>query len=255
MRRPRAGTPSRFRVDDPTHARSDRLGHRHPDLLRRLLDRARLGYRHQPAVLFRGSWKLQPVLGIANATAGQPFAIRNRNTDGDYVRQGKRFRFGVTLVADVVRLLPRHRPAQPDPAQLLAGDHYNYSSRRRTCRRSSPAAMPSRGSRSQLRSDAARRISRVALADLRGQAPARAPATPLDARARKIRLLSINTSPHQLRLRAGQEAGPDRLGHRGAHQLVPERPAARLQPSLTHDLWRGRRGHRHRRLRPVPRRA
>ena len=47
-------------------------------------------------VLFRGSWKFQPVLGIANAAAGQPFMLRNRNTNGDWVQQSKRFRFGVS---------------------------------------------------------------------------------------------------------------------------------------------------------------
>ena len=33
-------------------------------------------------VLFRGSWKLQPVVGIGNSTSG-PFAIRNRATNGE----------------------------------------------------------------------------------------------------------------------------------------------------------------------------
>src|SRR5215204_3696421 len=37
-------------------------------------------------ILFRGSWKLQPVIGMANTTSG-PFALRNRNTDGAFVRQ------------------------------------------------------------------------------------------------------------------------------------------------------------------------
>jgi hypothetical protein len=36
------------------------------------------------------------VLGVANASAIGPFAIRNRNTNGDWVFQGKRFNFGVT---------------------------------------------------------------------------------------------------------------------------------------------------------------
>jgi hypothetical protein len=36
-------------------------------------------------VLFRGSWKVQPVVGVGNTTAG-PFAIRNRNTNGSFVQ-------------------------------------------------------------------------------------------------------------------------------------------------------------------------
>ena len=46
-------------------------------------------------ILFRGSWKLQPSLGISNTTTG-PFALRNRNTGGAWVQQGKRFRVGVS---------------------------------------------------------------------------------------------------------------------------------------------------------------
>src|SRR5918993_304611 len=46
-------------------------------------------------ILFRGSWKLQPVVGVANTTSG-PFAVRNRNTGGAFVRQGKRFRFAAS---------------------------------------------------------------------------------------------------------------------------------------------------------------
>jgi sec-independent protein translocase protein TatC len=46
-------------------------------------------------ILFRTSWKLQPTLGITNTTAG-PFAIRNRNTSGDWVVQGKRPQFSLS---------------------------------------------------------------------------------------------------------------------------------------------------------------
>ncbi|HEX6433067.1 MAG TPA: twin-arginine translocase subunit TatC, partial [Gemmatimonadales bacterium] len=46
-------------------------------------------------VLFRGSWKLQPAVGIANTTSG-PFLVRNRNTSGRFVHQGKRFRFSAS---------------------------------------------------------------------------------------------------------------------------------------------------------------
>ena len=57
-------------------------------------------------ILFRGSWKFQPVLGIANAAAGQPFALRNRNTNGDWVQQSKRFRFGVSSSPTLFAFFP-----------------------------------------------------------------------------------------------------------------------------------------------------
>ena len=68
-------------------------------------------------ILFRGSWKLQPSLGISNTTGG-PFMLRNRNTNGDWVHQGKRFRIGVSFHAHAVRVLSRNRAAAADPAQL-----------------------------------------------------------------------------------------------------------------------------------------
>jgi sec-independent protein translocase protein TatC len=40
-------------------------------------------------LLFRRSWKLQPVLGVTNVTSGA-FALRNRRTAGDWAVQGKR---------------------------------------------------------------------------------------------------------------------------------------------------------------------
>jgi hypothetical protein len=42
-------------------------------------------------LLFRGSWKLQPSVGITNVVPGQPYLIRNIQTDGAYVAQAKRF--------------------------------------------------------------------------------------------------------------------------------------------------------------------
>jgi len=42
-------------------------------------------------LLLRGSWKLQPSVGVTNVSPGQPYLIRNQRTDGAYVSQTKRF--------------------------------------------------------------------------------------------------------------------------------------------------------------------
>ncbi|MFI5234500.1 MAG: putative LPS assembly protein LptD, partial [Gemmatimonadales bacterium] len=47
-------------------------------------------------LLLRGSWKVQPSVGIVNATSAGPFLIRNRNTGGQFVQQGKRFQFALS---------------------------------------------------------------------------------------------------------------------------------------------------------------
>ena len=56
-------------------------------------------------ILFRGSWKLQPIVGVANTTSG-PFAVRNRNTGGAFVRQGKRFRFAASASPTLFAFFP-----------------------------------------------------------------------------------------------------------------------------------------------------
>ncbi len=62
-------------------------------------------------ILFRGSWKLQPSLGISNTTSG-PFALRNRNTGGAWVQQGKRFRFGASSAPTLFAFFPGIGPLQ-----------------------------------------------------------------------------------------------------------------------------------------------
>lgn len=47
-------------------------------------------------LLFRGSWKLQPSLGVTNVDAGEPYLIRNLYTNGAYVSQAKRFTVSVS---------------------------------------------------------------------------------------------------------------------------------------------------------------
>lgn len=48
-------------------------------------------------LLFRGSWKLQPSVGVTNVVTGQPYLVRNVATNGAWVAQSKRL--GLTLGA------------------------------------------------------------------------------------------------------------------------------------------------------------
>ncbi len=57
-------------------------------------------------VLFPGTWKLQPTLGIQNTTSRGPFMLRNRFTGGQFVRQGKRLSFGASLSPSVFGFFP-----------------------------------------------------------------------------------------------------------------------------------------------------
>ena len=49
-------------------------------------------------LMFRSTWKLQPTLGITNASTQSPFfAVRNRRTGGAWVTQKKRVQFSASL--------------------------------------------------------------------------------------------------------------------------------------------------------------
>jgi hypothetical protein len=120
-------------------------------------------------VLFRGSWKLQPVVGIANVAAGQPFALRNRNTNGDWVRQGKRLRFGVSSSPTLFGFFPGIGPLSRIRHSVSPVITYNYEPAADVPEEFARAIAPL-GQELQLRSSARQRY-RSRLADFRGQAP------------------------------------------------------------------------------------
>jgi Tat protein translocase TatC len=187
-------------------------------------------------VLFRGSWKLQPVLGIANATSG-PFAIRNRNTGGDFVRQGKRFRFSVSASPTLFAFFPGFGLASRIRHSVSPSVSWNYS----------PAASVSQefaqaigrpGQPLVLRSDATQTIS-LGLSQT-FEAKAKLPAgDTVSVDARKIRVLSINTSSIRYDFEQAKKPGrtgwvDDALTNSFLSDLLPQ-----FTLSLTHDLWRG----------------
>ena len=194
-------------------------------------------------MLFRATWKLQPSVGIANTTR----RARSRSgtgTGGDFVHAGQAVLAGLSLR----RRSSRSSPASPDSAQIRHSISpvitYNYSP---------AAAVPEEFARAvalpgQRRLAAGRLRPRASLLGLSQNFEAKGKPAPGDttgASARKFRLLSINTSPARLRLRAGQAAGPHRLDHPAAHQLVRERPAARVHPhARPRSLGRRRSGSR-----------
>ena len=71
-------------------------------------------------VLFRGSWKVQPVgrHGQHDERSRSPFATGTRTAS--FVRQGKRFRFGATASPTLFAFFPGIGPLEPHPPQLLA---------------------------------------------------------------------------------------------------------------------------------------
>jgi Tat protein translocase TatC len=187
-------------------------------------------------VLFRGSWKLQPAVGIANATSG-PFLLRNRNTNGDFVHQGKRFRFSATASPTLFAFLPGFGFASRIRHSLSPSLSWTYS----------PAAsvplefaraQATPGQPLQLRSDATQTMS-LGLSQTFEAKAKRAAGDTSDAEARKFRVLSINTSPISYDFEQAKKPGrtgwvTDAVTNSLLSDLLPQ-----FTLSLTHDLWRG----------------
>ena len=187
-------------------------------------------------ILFRGSWKLQPVVGIANTTTGA-FAIRNRNTNGNFVRQGKRFRFGVTAAPTFFGFLPGLGPLARIRHSLSPIITWNYQPAA-TIPLEYARAIAVNGQPVELRSDATQAVSLSLSQTFEGKRkpPKGDTASVNDT---KIRLLSISTSPISYDFEQAKK--PGRTGW--ATQSVTNSLLSDLLPgfnlSLTHDLFRG----------------
>ena len=190
-------------------------------------------------ILFRGSWKLQPALGIANTTGG-PFALRNRNTGGAWVQQGKRFRIGVSSTPTLFAFYPGIGPLQRIRHSFSPVISYNYEPGADVPEEYA-RAIAEPGQPFELRSDA-RQVLTVGLSQtFEGKRRPEGSDTS-SANAPKLRILSITTSPVTYDFE--QAKLPGRNGW--VTQSITNSLLSDLVPgfnlSLSHDLWNGRVG-------------
>ena len=189
-------------------------------------------------VLFRGSWKIQPSVGVGNTTAG-PFAIRNRNTNGDWVTQGKRFRFGATASPTLFGFFPGIGPLARIRHSLSPVITWNYQPAANVNDAFARAtAVP--GQPVEFRSDAQQQVTVGLSQTFEGKYKASAADTANpEAESRKIRLLSINTSGVTYDFEKAKKPGFTGW----STQTVTNSVLSDLLPgftlNLTHDLWRG----------------
>ncbi|HEX7336244.1 MAG TPA: twin-arginine translocase subunit TatC [Gemmatimonadales bacterium] len=188
-------------------------------------------------ILFRGSWKLQPVLGIANSTSAGPFALRNRNTGGDWVRQGKRFRFAVSLAPTFFAFFPGFGLASRVRHSVSPSISWNYSPAA-SVDAAYAAAVSRPGQPVQLRSDPTQTVSLGLSQTFEAKAKTRRGDT-LSVEPRKSRVLSINTSAIRYDFEQAKKPGrtgwvDDAITNSFLSDLLPQ-----FTLSLTHDLWRG----------------
>ncbi len=192
--------------------------------------------------LLRGTWKIQPTLGVQNVTSG-PFAIRNRNTDGDWVVQGKRAQFSLSMTPTFfaffnVGFLPGLSRMRHSINPLLTWSFAPAAN----VPESYAAAVTLPGQQPLLRSAPQNTLSLALNQNFEVKARP-SPEDTLGTQARKYRLLSIQTSP--IRYDFQQAGDPGRNGW--ATDQVTNSVLSDLLPGFNlgfaFDLWQGLAGY------------
>jgi Tat protein translocase TatC len=188
--------------------------------------------------VFRGTWKLQPSLGVANATSAGAFLVRNRNTQGRWVGQGKRFSLGLTSSPTFFGFFPGFGPIARIRHSISPIVSFNYSpSASVSAQYARAVARP--GQPLQLRSDPTQLLSVGLSQNIEGKSRRAANDTSSVDNARRFRILGIQTSSIQYDFEQAKRPGRTgwltrTLSNQFQSDLLPG-----FNLSLTHDLWKG----------------
>ena len=188
--------------------------------------------------LLHGTWKIQPAIGVQNVTSGA-FAIRNRNTAGDWVVQGKRARFSLSMTPTFfaffnMGFIPGLSRMRHSINPLLTWSFAPAA----TVPDAYAAAIALPGQQLVLRSQPENLLT-LSLNQNFEVKVRPAPEDTLGTQARKFRLLSIQTSPFSYNFqRAGEPGGSGWVTQTLNNSLLSD-----LLPGFTLgfglDLWKG----------------
>ena len=188
--------------------------------------------------VFPGTWKIQPSVGIRNTTGG-PFLLRNRFTNGAFVSQGKRLSFNASMSPAFFGFFPGFGPLSRIRHSLSPLVSWNYSPSATVPEEYANAIDPT-GIRQSNISPALNTISLGLSQTFEGKMRLAEGDTTTDPRnARKVKLLSIQTSPFVYNVEQAKEVG--RTGF--STQTISNQLTSDLLPgftlSMTHNLWDG----------------
>ena len=193
-------------------------------------------------LLFRGTWKLQPSIGVTNVTTQTPFfAVRNRRTDGAWVFQGKRPLFSASLTPTFFGLssgglgpITRFRHSV---SPIVRWDYAPAADVPEDFAR----AITPIGGTPRLRSDPRHTLSVALSQNVKGKGRPQ-PGDSVGTTAPKLRLLSISTSPVVYDFEQAKEPGATGWVTQTVTNTILSDLLPGFNVSLTHDLWRGRAG-------------
>ena len=188
--------------------------------------------------LLHGTWKIQPSIGVQNITSGA-FAIRNRNSGGDWVVQGKRARFSLSMTPTFfaffnIGFIPGLSRMRHSINPLLTWSFAPAA----TVPAAYAAAIALPGQQLVLRSQPENLLT-LALNQNFEVKVKPAPEDTLGTQVRRFRLLSIQTSPFSYNFQRASEPG----GSGWVTQTINNSVLSDLLPGFTLgfgiDLWRG----------------
>ena len=191
--------------------------------------------------VFPSTWKLQPTVGIQNTTGGS-FMIRNNASDGQWVRQGKRLSFGASLSPSVFGFFPGVGPLSRIRHKFSPTVRWTYAPAANVPEEFA-RAVAGVGGTPVLRSPAQNQITVGLTQNFEGKLkPAEGDTTTDPRNARKVKLLSLSTSPITYDFEQAKEEGrtgwvTPTLSNQFTSDLLPG-----FSLSTTHDLWIGRVG-------------
>jgi sec-independent protein translocase protein TatC len=188
--------------------------------------------------LFPATWKLQPTIGIQNTTGGA-FMVRNRNTNGAFVSQGKRLSFGAGISPSFFGFFPGVGPLARIRHKISPVIRWTFAPAANVPEEYA-RAIAGPGRTLQLRSPAQHRISFGLTQNFEGKlrlAPGDTATDP--ANARKVKLLGIQTSDLSYDFEQAKEEGrtgwvTSSISNQFTSDLLPG-----FSLGITHDLWDG----------------
>ncbi len=188
--------------------------------------------------IFPSTWKLQPSIGIRNTTGG-PFLLRNRFSGGKFVSQGKRLSFAASLTPTFFGFFPGVGPVSRIRHAVSPLLSWSYAPAAEVPEAYARALNPT-SQDAQRRSPPVHRISLALSQTFEGKLRPPPGDTVTDPQqARKVKLLSIQTSAIEFDFEQAKEEG--RNGWRT--QAITNRFTSDLLPGFslgtTHDLWDG----------------
>ena len=194
-------------------------------------------------ILFRNTWKLQPAVGVTNASGAGPFAIRNARTGGGFVFQSKRFQLSASATPTFFGRFGGIGPIQQIRHSISPIVRWDYAPAADVPEEFARAiAFP--GQAPELRSPARQTVSLGLSQAFEGKlrAPQGDSLAAAGIDARKVRLLSISTSPLVFDIEQAKEPGRSGWVTRSITNSLLSDLLPGFNINITHDLWRGQVG-------------